>query len=154
MKAGRRSRTSKRGLLEVDMHADQDVLDYGHLAEKADILEGAGDAAGGDLIGPQFDQGPAVEVDLALVGLIDAGQGIEEGGFAGAVGSDDADDPAGLQLKIDPVDGGQAAERFDDVDGFQKRHDPLTQPLPGRLPACADAVLRESGRPGGRSSSG
>ena len=48
-------------LLEMNMHADQDILDDRHIGKEADVLEGAGDAAGGDLIRPQPDQRSAVE---------------------------------------------------------------------------------------------
>ena len=57
------------------------------------------------------------EEHLAFVGLKQAGDDFDGGGFAGAVGADVADDLAGLETEADVLDGGNAAiafgERFD-----------------------------------------
>ena len=41
---------------------------------------------------------------------IDAGEDVEDGGFAGAVGADEADEFAGEQVQREVIDGAEAAE--------------------------------------------
>ena len=76
------------------MAADQDVLQHGEGGEQADVLEGAGDAGGQDLVRRQAEQLAALEADGAAGGGHEAGDDVEEGGLAGAVGADDGDDAA------------------------------------------------------------
>ena len=89
-----RSTAWTRVLLEPGVGADHDVLHHGHAPEQADVLEGAGHAQVGDLVGLELLDAPALELDGALVAVVEAGDGVEEGGLAGAVGADDAEDPA------------------------------------------------------------
>ena len=123
----------QRGLFEVSVHADQDVFYNRHITEEANILKGACESPRCDLIGPQPVHGAAVEKDLALIRLVNPCQGVEKCGLSGAVGADDADDPSLIQREVDRIDRGQAAEAFDEIDGFQKGHGyPRLIPCPGR----------------------
>ena len=54
---------------------------------------------------------------VALLAVVERRDGVEEGGLAGAVGADDADDPAPLDVDGHLVDGREAAEALDDVPG-------------------------------------
>ena len=71
---------------------------------------------GGDTV-----QRLAVERPGARVGLVEAGEQVEEGGLAGAVGADQRGDGAALDLDVVDVDGGEAAEPADDAVGDQDR---------------------------------
>ena len=59
--------------------------------------------------------------NVALGGTIDTGEDVEDGGFAGAVGADEADEFAGEELEIEGIDGFKAAELHGDVLGDQER---------------------------------
>ena len=84
----------ERVLLEPGVGADHDVLHHGHAPEQADVLEGAGHAQLGDLVGLEPFDPLALELDGAFFALVERGDRVEEGGLAGAVGADDADDLA------------------------------------------------------------
>ena len=45
-----------------------------------------------------------VEAEVAVVGLVEAGQQAEQRGLAGAVGADEADALAGVQLEADVLE--------------------------------------------------
>ena len=107
------------GGVQVVVLADQDVLDRGHGREQADVLVGPRDAVVGDLVRPQLVDRVAVEGDRALVGLVEAGEAVEEGRLAGAVGPDDAGDRALLELEVELADGDQAAEALGDLLGLR-----------------------------------
>ena len=109
----------QRRLLEVDVHANHDVLDDRHVGEEADVLEGPRDAAGGDLVRAQADQGLAVELDGTGVGAIDAGEGVEERRFPGTVGTDDGDDPPLLEGEGDVADRLQTTKGLGDICHFK-----------------------------------
>ena len=47
------------------------------------------------------DAGEAAAGDFAIIGVDDPGEGAEEGGFAGAVGADEADAVALVDLELD-----------------------------------------------------
>ncbi len=63
-----------------------------------------------------------LEQDGALAGLVDAGDGVEDRGLAGAVGPDHRRDPARLDFEVDFVDRGQAAEADGEVDHLEHAH--------------------------------
>ena len=73
----------------------QQVLAHGQPAEQLDALEGAGDAQPGPAERRHAPQVVAVEADLAAVGVDDAGQAVEQGGLARAVGADQPHQLAG-----------------------------------------------------------
>jgi hypothetical protein len=79
------------------------------------VLERPADAPAGPLVGRQRGDVDAVEQHEAPVGLGDAGDDVEEGGLAGAVGPDDADDLAGLDHEGHVVDRPDAAEADGDT---------------------------------------
>ena len=62
-----------------------------------------------DAIGPQAGDIAAVQEDAAGVGRLEAGDQIEQRRFAGAVGTNDADDLALVHIEGDVSVGGQAA---------------------------------------------
>ena len=90
--------------------ADHDVLGHGEIGEGLELLEGARDAAAGDAVGPQAGDLAAVEEDAAGVGRLEAGDQVEQRRLAGAVGADDAEDLALVDIEGDVGVGGEAAE--------------------------------------------
>ena len=57
----------------------------------------------------------APEQDLALVGRVDAGQRLDEGGLAGTIFAKQCKDFAGIEVKAHRAQGGGAAEALGDV---------------------------------------
>ena len=55
----------------------------------------------------------AVEEDAAAVGAQGAGDAVDQGGLAGAVGADESEALARLHVKVTPVERGEAAEALD-----------------------------------------
>jgi hypothetical protein len=97
----------------VRMPRQQEVLQQGRMLEQLDVLEGAGDAESGDAVRRHVGDVGAVEGELAAGRLVDAAHQIEDGGLAGAVGTDDGEDLALVDGEAHAVDGLDAAE----VDG-------------------------------------
>jgi hypothetical protein len=86
-----------------------------HLGEQADVLEGARDAGLGDLVHGGRLVGRAAQHEAAGVGRVQAGDDVEEGGLAGAVGADQAVDLAGVDRDADVRQRLQAAEALGDA---------------------------------------
>src|SRR6185503_10704332 len=74
--------------------ADHHVFERGKIHEQADVLEGAADAGGRDLVRLQAGETAVVEPEVTAIGRIDAGENIEQRGLAGTVGTDQAVDLA------------------------------------------------------------
>jgi hypothetical protein len=89
---------------------DHDILQQGQVRERLQFLEGAPDAEVADPVGPHGEDVLPVEQDPAAVGSRVAGDQVEQRGLAGAVGADDAEDFAFLDLEGDILVGADAAE--------------------------------------------
>ena len=73
------------------------------------------------------------EEDLALVGLIDAGDAFDQRRLAGAVVAEERDDLAGIDVPAHVVDGDQAAEALGEIaDGEDGSAMALTRSCRGR----------------------
>ena len=92
-------------IAHILMHGNAHVVKHCEVAKQADVLEGARHALGTDGVGLFSHQRhravAAVERHAAARGRIHAGQQVEHRCLAGAVGSDQADQLAGLQRQID-----------------------------------------------------
>src|SRR5207237_2541394 len=109
---------------------DEQVLQRRQLREDADDLEGAPDAAAGDLPGFEAVDPPAAEAHAAGIEPLDTGDAVEERRLARAVGADEAVDAPGLQRQGDVIDGGHATEALAyPLDREHGRH----RYAPGRL---------------------
>ncbi len=99
------------GLGQVAQAADElEVLEAGEVGVDVGLL---GDVAEGGAVGLEIvADALAFEEHLAVGGLEEAGDDLDGGGFAGAVGTDVADDLAGTEAKADVVDGGKATIAF------------------------------------------
>src|SRR6185437_6387217 len=95
--------------------ADHHVLEDGHVLEGRRHLEGAADAEPFMLLRGRVGHIAAIEQDAAARRPEIAGDAIEEGRFAGAVGADEADDLAFGDGEVGASHRLEAAEGFDDV---------------------------------------
>ncbi len=100
------------------------------------------------LVGLFADHRLAVEVDCALGGLVDAGEQVEDGGFAGAVRADQADELVLADFRVEVGDRLEPAEGDAQMLGLEYgfAHDsppPLTPPAAaGSLPVRRAASPR------------
>ena len=104
----------------VELGGGADVVEDAHRAEEPDVLEGAGHAAFGEHVRFHAGGGFSVEGDLAFGRLIDAGDHVEDGGLARAVGADEADQLALADFQAHVADRRQAAEADGDIFEFQQ----------------------------------
>ena len=95
--------------------ADEQVRQDVEIREQAEFLEDDDDAlARGIGRGTERD-GCAPDEDDAVVWTLRAGEDLHERGFAGAVLADDGKDPAGVDRKVHPGQGTDAAVRLADA---------------------------------------
>src|SRR5688572_4452708 len=91
---------------------DHYVLERRQVHEQADVLERAADAGGGDLVRLEAGEAAAVEAEAAAVGLVDAGEHVEQRGLARAVRADEAVDLTFANRERDLTQRLDAAEAF------------------------------------------
>jgi hypothetical protein len=87
--------------IEPRMHADHEVLEHGQVREEADVLEGASYAALRYLMRPQSGDLFAGEANTAATGWNYAGDDVEQGRFARAIGPDHRDDRLRRDAQVD-----------------------------------------------------
>ncbi len=111
------------GVVEAVHAADEvEVLAGGELAEEGHALGDDADVAL-DLDGV-VEEVFAEDLDGAGAGSEEAGEHLDGGGFAGAVGAEEAEELAGFDREIDVIDGGEAIESAgESVCGYRWRHD-------------------------------
>ena len=101
--------------------AHHHVLERGEPGEGLHELERPREAQAADRVGLEPDQGRVVEGDRAVARRVEAGDQVEHGGLAGAVGPDEPDDLAGRDREVEPVDGLQPAEALAEPADLQTR---------------------------------
>ena len=111
--------------------SDHDVFEHGHGREQADVLERAGHAERGDLVGLHAVEGRGagglavafgqVKLDGAFGGQVDAGDAVEERRLPRPVGADERDDLLPVDREIHLVKRAQAAEVLGQVGYFEHR---------------------------------
>src|SRR5262245_58939718 len=94
----------------VGVPPQEEVVEHGGVLEKLDVLEGARDAARGDLVSGQARDVLVAEDEAAVARIVDAADQVEDGRLARAVGADDGEDLLGLHLEAHAVEGAHAAE--------------------------------------------
>src|SRR4029453_17276635 len=92
------------------LRGNADVLEHGGAGQDVGDLVRAGDSLLGDRVRRQPGDVVRVEEDAPARRSEDAGEAVEEGGLAGAVGSDDGPDLAGGDGDGDVVERGEAPE--------------------------------------------
>ena len=115
-------RTSEHATGVGSLGRHLEVLEDRHAGEGLQALERAPEAQPGPLVGRHVGDVPTLEPDLAGVGLVEAGEAVEERGLAGPVGTDQRSDAARRHLQRDVVDCEQTAEALDDGIGLEERH--------------------------------
>ena len=100
---------------------EEHVLHDSHLGQGLGQLEGPHHAGACHLVRRHARQLASVEVPLTLIGTIEPGEEVEEGGLACTVGSDQRGDRAALQLEVLHIDGLQPTELSFDAVGDQDR---------------------------------
>ena len=124
--------------------ADHDVLQHRHAFKGLRHLERAGKPEPRALLRREVGDVVPLEQHAARGGLEIAGQAIEEGGFAGAVRADQAENIALLQRDGRIVHRLEAAERLCDVARL-KEHGRLPRSLAPALAALAMSRLSSAG---------
>jgi hypothetical protein len=105
--------------------SDHDVLEHGHGGKEGKVLEGATDPQRRDLMGGEADDGLATEDDVPGAGRVQPADAVEQGGLAGPVGADQAEDLAFLYVEGNRVEGDDAAEANGEItNGEDQRFPP------------------------------
>lgn len=101
--------------------AEEDVLGDRQALHQVEFLVDGGDAEahGGD--GRLERDVFAAPGDPSVVGLVGAGEDLDEGGLAGAVLAEEAVDLAGLDVEVDAVEGADAGEGLGDAGHREQR---------------------------------
>ena len=94
------------GIVQTHLH----VVENGHIRKQPDILEGTGNAQLIDLVHRHSLDVDAVDQHRATGGLVNAGEQVENGGLARAVGADQAGNLGGADGDVEAIHGSQAAE--------------------------------------------
>ncbi len=94
----------------VGVAAEQEVLQDRGVLEELDVLEGARDAAPGDLVRRHARDVLVAEDEPARARIVDPRDEVEDGRLAGAVRTDDREDLALRDVEAHAVDGANAAE--------------------------------------------
>ncbi len=102
------------------MSADGDILQHAHGRQQAHVLKGAAHAAPRVLACGQPVGALAQKADLARGHRIDAGDAVEHGALAGAVGADQGHHFTSLDGQVHVVVGNQATECLAGVLHFQQ----------------------------------
>ncbi|MCY1368043.1 hypothetical protein D9M69_550020 [compost metagenome] len=103
--------------------ADQHVVEHREVREHAPVLEGTRQAALCELLRGQAGDVVAVEAHLPGIGLVQAGDEVEQRGLARTVRADHAQQFALAHLQVDGVDGREPAEAAHEAaDLKQRRH--------------------------------
>jgi hypothetical protein len=100
----------------------QQVLQHGGVLEQLDVLEGAGDAAAGDLVGGHPRDVLVAKGQPSGARVVDAAHEVEDGRLASPVGADDGEDLARLDLEGHAVQGPDAPEVDGEAVGLEERH--------------------------------
>ena len=98
------------------------VLAHGQGGKDVAELEGARDSLLRHLMDRHSGDVLAGEDHLPSARLEHAGDQVEDGGLAGAVGPDHGANLAGLHRQVDAIDGHQGAEAADQTPAFKQRH--------------------------------
>ena len=101
--------------------ADHHVVEHGHSGERLHQLKRAADAGAANLVGPAAVDTLSSELDDARIRLEHAGDQVEAGGLAGAVGPNQRDDAALGNGEAHILSGAQTAEALRQTFDFQER---------------------------------
>ena len=112
-------RARQHGLPHVDVPRRHQVVQHRGIGVERDILESAGDAQRRAFVGRHARDVDAFKADAAGLRRIKAVDAVDEAGFSRAVGSDDGEDLASLDLEVDALQRLDAAKTQRDVIDMQ-----------------------------------
>src|SRR5207244_4127028 len=98
----------------LELAAEEEVLRYRQIRRQSEILVDSLDPVAANVERGMDQPGLPVEVQLAARRRDRAGQDLDEGGFTGAVVSDEPDHLAGVDGKVDTVQRREGAVAFCD----------------------------------------
>lgn len=101
--------------------ADEDILGHGQFVEEHGFLMDRGDAGMTRRLRGGKARLDPVDEDLALVRLVDPGQGLHDGRFPGPVLADQRGDLARVKVDLHPIQRPHAGECLDDAAQGQHR---------------------------------
>jgi hypothetical protein len=101
--------------------ADHDVVEYAHMAEQRQILEGPADAQFRPVIGRHAGHVAALEENQAFGRVVATGDAVDHRGLAGPVRADDREQFALVDLEADIGQRPHPAEAQGDVAGLKNR---------------------------------
>lgn len=127
-------------LLHTDVAPEEQVLDHRHLGEQLNVLERAGDAELSDEVGAMPHDRLALPVDVALLGSVHLGDGVEDRRLSCAVRTDDRKKLTLINVETHVMDGSDATKPQGDAVGFEDvfAHDLI---FPSGQPALAALVV-------------
>src|ERR1700736_3020394 len=108
--AGASKYGSRHRRLVPRISCDDDVFQRGHLPPEPDVLKGPGDASTCDLMTLDAAQPYAVEGYGSRAGTVDAGDRVEAGRLACAVGADQPEDLAAPDVERHRIECDEPAE--------------------------------------------
>ena len=104
---------------EFDVSTQQQVVEDGHVEEKAQILKGAGDSPFCDEIRGEPHKALPFKRDLSAIRAVYPGYAIKQGRFAGTIGSDDRQDFLRNDVKINVSQGPNSPETYCQLLNFE-----------------------------------
>src|SRR2546423_10687968 len=109
-RARKRHRRLQPAAVRLRVVTDEHVVQDGHRAEQRDVLKRAREAAADHLMRTDRQNRGAIDEDRAGARPVNAGDDVEEGCLAGAVGSDQSDHLAGLDRERNPIESDHPTE--------------------------------------------
>src|SRR5262249_13955044 len=103
-------RLEQEAAAHLEEPAGHDVVEHAHALEQGDVLKRAGDPERGYVRRGHARPVPTLEGDRALVGAVEAADGVEQRRLAGTVRADDGDDLATAHAQAYLIDRDQRAE--------------------------------------------
>jgi hypothetical protein len=109
----------EKAILNVDVPRSQKIIQTAETRIEFDILEGSGDPELSDGVSWNSKKIFVFIKDLALLGLIETTDAVEEAGLSSSIGADDAQYLSSSQLEADIREGNQIAEAQGHIFHFQ-----------------------------------
>ena len=124
-----------------ELHVEGEVLHHAQVGEDGEILVDDLDAEGDGLHGSEAREGTSADLDAARVGLVDAGDHLDEGGLAGAVLAGKAVNLPRADLEAHPLESLHSSEGLDDPLDPQNGIRHLEPPRPPDIRKGADGSI-------------
>src|SRR5262245_8361337 len=124
--------------------ARHDVVEHAHALEQRHVLKGARDAQRGHIVGLEVGAVLAVEADVALVGMVEAADHVEERGLPRPVRPDDGGDLAAPDREAHALQRLHRAEAHADPLHLEQRR--AADGLAQQAPATTASAMRTSAR--------